>query len=105
MYLSPLNDGDLDLESEPKYELLGDAILEKVIFLSVSYFCISMEMYQLTTDKNNKKINGEFYLRQACNLGELYLPVSCPIIKHYISSRKKCPESEISEHFSEKIML
>ena len=89
MYLSPLNDGDLDLESEPKYELLGDAIIEKVIFLSVSYFCISMEMYQLTTDKNNKKINGEFYLRQACNLGELYLPVSCPIIKHYISSYYK----------------
>ena len=48
-----------------------------------------MEMYQLTTDKNNKKINGEFYLRQACNLGELYLPVSCPIIKHYISSYYK----------------
>ena len=89
MYLTPLNDGDLDLESEPKYELLGDAIIEKVIFLSVSYFCISMEMYQLTSDKNNKKTNGEFFLRQACNLSELYLPVSCPIIKHYISSYYK----------------
>ena len=95
MYLSPLNDGDLDLESEPKYELLGDAIIEKVIFLSVSYFCIAMEMYQLAADKNNKKINGEFYLRQACNLSNLYLPVSCPIIKHYINSYYKYYEKDL----------
>ena len=95
MYLTPLNDGDLDLESESKYELLGDAIIEKVIFLSVSYFCIAMEMYQLATDKNNKKINGEFFLRQACNLSDLYLPVSCPIIKHYINSYYKYYEKDL----------
>ena len=95
MYLSPLNDGDLDLESEPKYELLGDAIIEKVIFLSVSYFCIAMEMYQLAVDKNNQKINGEFYLRQACNLIDMYLPVSCPIIKHYINSYYKYYEKDL----------
>ena len=95
MYLFPLNDGDLDLESEPKYELLGDAIIEKVIFLSVSYFCIAMEMYQLASDKNNHKINGEFYLRQACNLIDLYLPVSCPIIKHYFNSYYKYYEKDL----------
>lgn len=95
MYLSPLNDGDLDLESEPKYELLGDAILEKVIFLSASYFCVAMELYQLASDKNNKKINGEFFLKQACNLSDLYLPVSCPILKHYINSYYKYYEKDL----------
>lgn len=64
VYLSPLNDGDLDLDSEPKYELLGDAILEKVIFISMSCFCIAMEMYQLASDKNNKRINGEYFLKK-----------------------------------------
>ena len=95
MYLSPLNDGDLDLESEPKYELLSDAILEKVIFLSVSYFCISMELYQLSVDKNDKKLNGEFFLKHACNISNLYLPVSCPIIKHYINSYYKYYEKDL----------
>ena len=95
MYLSPLNDGDLDLESEPKYELLRDAILEKVIFLSVSHFCIAMEMYQLASDKSNKKLNGEFFLKQACNLSDLYLPVSCPITKHYINSYYKYYEKDL----------
>lgn len=95
MYLTPLNDNDLDFESEPKYEILGDAILEKVIFLSISYFCISMEMYQLSTDKNNKKINGEFFLKQACDLSDIYLPVSCPITKHYINSYYKYYEKDL----------
>ena len=95
MYLTPLNDTDLDFESEPKYEILGDAILEKVIFLSVSYFCISMEMYQLAGDKNNKKLNGEFFLKQACDLSDIYLPVSCPITKHYINSYYKYYEKDL----------
>ena len=40
MYLSALNYDDLDLESDPKYELLRDSILEKVIMLSVAYYCL-----------------------------------------------------------------
>ena len=95
MYLSPLNDGDMDFEGEPKYELLRDAIIEKVIFLTVSYFCISMEMNQLAKDKNNKIINGEFFLKQACNLSNLYLPVTCPITKHYINSYYKYYEKDL----------
>ena len=54
-----------------------------------------MEMYQLASDKNNHKINGEFYLRQACNLIDLYLPVSCPIIKHYFNSYYKYYEKDL----------
>ena len=41
MYLSALNYEDLDLDSDPKYELLRDAILEKVVMLTVAYFCIA----------------------------------------------------------------
>ena len=89
MYLSPLNDEDLDLESDPKYELLRDAILEKVVMLTVSYFCIAMEMNQLSSDKNNKKLNGEFFHNQAVFFSSLYLSVSCPIVKHYINSYYK----------------
>ena len=95
MYLSPLNDEDLELESDPKYELLRDAILEKIVMLTVSYFCIAMEMKQLSHEQNNKKINGEFFHYQAIFFSNLYLPVSCPIVKHYINSYYKYYEKDL----------
>ena len=95
MNLSPLNDDDIILESDPKYELLKDAILEKVVMLTVSYFCIAMEMKQLSPEPNNKKLNGEFFHYQAVYFSNLYLPVSCPIVKHYINSYYKYYEKDL----------
>jgi len=90
IYLSPLNNEDLDLDSDPKYELLRDAILEKVVMLTVSFFCVAMEMKQLSPDKNNRKTNGEFFHHKAVSFSNLYLPVSCSIVKHFINSYYKC---------------
>ena len=89
MYLSPLNYEDLELDSDPKYELLRDAILEKVVMLTVSYFCIASELRFLSPDKSNNKTNGEFYLYKAVEFASFFLPVSCPIVKHYIVSYYK----------------
>ena len=89
MYLSPLNYEDLELDSDPKYELLRDAILEKVVMLTVAYFCIATELRFLSPDKLNNKTNGEFYHYKAVEFSSLFLPVSCPIVKHYIVSYYK----------------
>ena len=89
MYLSALNYDDLDLDSDPKYELLRDAILEKVVMLTVSYFCIATELRLLSINKNNKKLNGEYFHYKAVEFSSLFLPVSCPIVKHYILSYYK----------------
>ena len=89
MYLSALNYEDLDLDSDPKYELLRDAILEKVVMLTVAYFCIATELRLLSPNKNDKKINGEYYHYLAVEFSSLFLPVSCPIVKHYIFSYYK----------------
>ena len=89
MYLSPLNYEDLELDSDPKYELLRDAILEKVVMLTVSYFCVASELRFLSPDKSNNKTNGEFYLYKAVEFASFFLPVSCPIVKHYIVSYYK----------------
>ena len=89
MYLSALNYEDLDLDSDPKYELLRDAILEKVVMLTVAYFCIATELRLLSPNKSNKKINGEYYHYLAVEFSSLFLPVSCPIVKHYIFSYYK----------------
>ena len=103
MYLSPLNYEELELDSEPKYELLIDAILEKIVMLTVSYFCIANELRFLCNDKSNNKLNGEFYHYKAIEFSSFFLPVSCPIVKHYIFSYYKhygndmeiIPENEI----------
>ena len=89
MYLSALNYEDLDLDSDPKYELLRDAILEKVVMLTVSYFCIATELRLLSPNKNNKKLNGEYFHYKAVEFSSLFLPVSCPIVKHYVISYYK----------------
>ena len=106
MYLSALSYDDLDLESDSKYELLRDSILEKVIMLSVSYYCLSNELKYLAKDKANKNLNGEYYLYNALNLSILFLPVSCPVISHYIMTYNKnygqeldvIPEGEIIDY-------
>ena len=89
MYLSPLNYEDLEIESDIKYEISRDSILEKVIMFTVSYFCIAMEMKRLNPEKNDKKINGEYFNYQAVYFSELYLPISCPLVKHFINSYNK----------------
>ena len=96
MYLSALNYEDLDLDSDPKYELLRDAILEKVVMLTVAYFCIATELRFLSPDKQNAKTNGEFYHYKAVEFASLFLPVSCPIVKHYIFSYYKHYGNDLS---------
>ena len=87
LFLSPLNVEDLDLDSDSRFELLKDTILEKIVMLTVAYYCISKEMRLLSKDKDksNKKLNGEYYLYQAIEYSSLFFPASCPIIKNYIS--------------------
>ena len=89
LYLYPLNCDDLDLDSDSRFELLKDTILEKIVMLTVSYYCISKEMKFLFTDKNNKRINGEYYLNKAVELSSLFFPSSCPIVKYYINNYYK----------------
>ena len=106
IYLSALNYDDLDLEGDQKYELLRDSILEKVIMLGVSYFCLSNELRYLSKDKNKKSLNGEYYLYNALNFSILFLPVSCPIIRHFMKTYYKnygqgmdiIPEGEIIDY-------
>ena len=63
--------------------------------LTVSYFCIAMEMKQISPEKNNEKINVEFLYYLAVFFSDLYLPVSCPIVKHYINSYYKYYQKDL----------
>lgn len=56
--------------------------------LTVSYFCIATEIRFL---KDNKDItdHSEYWHYKAVEIACTYLPASCPIVKHYISSYDK----------------
>jgi len=46
----------MNLHLDNSHELTRDALLEKVILLSISYFCIGTELWFLSNTKNEKAI-------------------------------------------------
>jgi hypothetical protein len=44
MHLSPLTLQEMNLHLDNSHELTRDAMLEKIILLSISYFCIGTEL-------------------------------------------------------------
>ncbi len=82
MFLYAMSYDDLDLDSDPKYELLRDAIIEKILMFTVAYFSIANELRFL----NNKNDNGAYYHSKAVEISCLFLPVTCPIVKHYVNT-------------------
>ena len=82
MFLYAMSYDDLDLDSDPKYELLRDAIIEKILMLTVSFFSIANELRFL----GNKVDNGLYYHSKAVEISCLYLPSTCPIVKHYVNT-------------------
>ena len=86
IYLSGSYYEDLDLDSDPKFELLPDAIFEKVILLTISYYCISNELRILSKNIQNQNTNGEFFLNLAIDLSSKFIPISCPITEVFLSS-------------------
>lgn len=47
MHLSPLTLQEMNLHLDNSHELTWDALLEKVILLAISYFCIGTELWFL----------------------------------------------------------
>ena len=54
MHLSPLGLQEMNLQLDNSHELTRDAILEKVVLLSIAYFCVGTELRFLSQNKKNK---------------------------------------------------
>jgi hypothetical protein len=70
--------------------------MTKVIMLTVSYFCVATEIRFIV--EGNNTIKNDSYLLfnhretwhyKSLDLSRLFLPGTCPIVKHYISSYNK----------------
>ena len=80
MFLYAMSYDDLDLDSDPKYELLRDAIIEKILMLTVAFFSIANELRFI----NNKNDNGAYYHSKSVEIACSFLPCTCPIVKHIL---------------------
>lgn len=55
MHLLPMSLEELNLHIDNSHELSRDAMLEKIILLSVSYFCVGTELRFLSSNSKDTK--------------------------------------------------
>jgi hypothetical protein len=55
MHLQPLSTEEMNLHVDNSHELSRDAMLEKIILLTVSYFCVGTELRFLNNASDDKK--------------------------------------------------
>lgn len=99
MHLSPLTLQEMYLQLDNSHELTRDAILEKVVLLSIAYFCVGTELRFLhqnqkgenSQNQNEKysKKESEKWQAKAVEAACTFLPSECPLVGHVISSYQK----------------
>lgn len=96
---------ELNLHIDNSHELSRDAMLEKIILLSVSYFCVGTELRFLSTqnkeakapsktvygeipnpDQKFTKADSEMWHAMALETSGTFLPSECPLVSHVIMS-------------------
>lgn len=109
MHLLPMSLEELNLHVDNSHELSRDAMLEKIILLSVSYFCVGTELRFLSKQANNAKNpkqisddpdespeskkylleDSEMWHAMALETCGTFLPSECPLVSHMIISFQK----------------
>lgn len=108
MHLQPLSTEEMNLHVDNSHELSRDAMLEKIILLTVSYFCVGTELRFLNnssnvsdemksgrktstteTNKKFKKEQSEMWHAQALEASTRLLPSECPLVAHVITNYQK----------------
>ena len=100
MHLLPMSLEELNLHIDNSHELSRDAMLEKIILLSVSYFCVGTELRFLSNtfskdqqddgETNNYSLkDSEMWHAMSLETCGTFLPSECPLVSHIIMSYQK----------------
>ena len=112
MHLSPLSHEDMNIHTDSTHELTRDAMLEKIILLTVSCFCVGTELRFLALPpgeasgkrgaavikerkehekipKSYTKADSELWHGKALEISSTLLPSECPLVSHVITSYNK----------------
>ena len=92
MHLQPLSTEEMNLHVDNSHELSRDAMLEKIILLTVSYFCVGTELRFLNNASEEKKKSDEVSNRipakkivNSKNNGESRIQITPLSLKHDFS--------------------
>jgi hypothetical protein len=73
-----------------------EAILEKIAYVAISYFCVSTELRflmskekPLNIDKARVRVESEFWHGKALEIACGYLPSESPLVTHIVQSYSK----------------
>lgn len=87
MLIQPLSLYELKNNIGAQAELTRDLMLEKILMIVVSHFCVATEIRFLTA--NNSKIQaneGRIWHKKALEFGQPFLPGTCPLYLHITNS-------------------
>jgi len=101
-----MNLEELNLHIDNSHELSRDAMLEKIILCTVSYFCVGTELRFLSSPEKKKgekesakeeskdgrvytKADSEMWHAMALENSCTFLPSECPLVSHIIMSYQK----------------
>lgn len=97
---------------ETSHDLCKDAMLEKIVLISVAYFCIATEMrfiiQKQKQQKSLQKKDSEMYHAKALHICSLFLPKECPLVQHITQSYNKNylkdkPEFNLERYLTEEL--
>ena len=87
MHLLPMNLDELNLHIDNSHELSRDAMLEKIILLAGSYFCVGTELrFRCQKSVEFTKGDSEQWHGKALESSCMFLPSECPLVSHIIMS-------------------
>ena len=100
MHLQPLSSEEMNLHIDNSHELSRDAMLQKIILITVSYFCVGTELRFLNNSGDDKKVSleadklkqkqlSEMWHAQALESSARFLPSECPLVAHVITNYQK----------------
>ena len=81
---------DMSLHTDNTHELSRDAMLNKIVLLTVAYFCVGTELRFMSQQGDNMsteyKRRSEMWHAQALEASARYLPSDCPLVAHVITN-------------------
>lgn len=110
MKLKRLDFRDVYSIRSPDLMITRENLIERIMILITSYFCMGTELRflkQLKLDGFESTLDAEYWHGKALEISVKFLPGDCPLVKHIVASYKKnhspstesIPEdSEVSSH-------
>lgn len=98
MIIHPLSLNDLKNPLGLQAELTNDFLLEKIVMIVIAHFCVATEIRFLTNPTKIQQHEAKILHKKALEIAQNFLPSTCPLYLHIISSYTKHYADKTSDH-------